>query len=94
MADDNPSTPEMVERVARALCRADGNPGKPETEIDIIWHAWINPARAAIAAMREPTEAVKDAGYAAMLITLNDKFPPKPAALYVFRQMIDAALEE
>jgi hypothetical protein len=93
MADDNPSTPEMVERVARALCRADGNPGKPETEIDIIWHAWINPARAAIAAMREPTEAMVAVIAAGCGATPECEFDCALARDRI-RAMIDAALGE
>ena len=43
----------MVERVARAICRHEGD------EED--WPCWFGEARAAIEAMREPTEAMVDA---------------------------------
>lgn len=69
----------MIERVARALCTGD-----PDTSTNIgpLWKAWEHPARAAIAAMREPTEAMiqvqDDVRY------LRDLWPA----------MIDAALKD
>ena len=59
---------EMVERVARALFETEWSP--PGTEkIRAVWEKewprsceyWLNSARAAIAAMREPTEAMTEA---------------------------------
>ena len=57
--------PEMVERVARAICAADGSdpeannqyvpPYSKEREAMKNWQAYIDLARAAIEAMREPT---------------------------------------
>lgn len=64
---------EMIERVARALCEAEGH--KPDqlepgdaVGIDgymgngdpahFLWREWSDKARAAIGAMREPTEAM------------------------------------
>ena len=64
----------MIERVARAMCAADGG----SQEVDV--HHYRDMARAAIAAMREPTEA--------MTRTLWTGIPPKAA----WRTMIDAAL--
>ena len=59
---------EMVERVARAICEADGvDPDKeicgmgvqlPIGELAPAWRARLKQARAAIEAMREPTEAM------------------------------------
>lgn len=45
----------MVERVARALAACDNSD----------WRAWVDDARAAIEAMREPTDQMVEAAYAA-----------------------------
>lgn len=52
---------EMVERVARALCWANGM--DPDLTLggdgqNYLWMEYEHPARAAIAAMREPTTAM------------------------------------
>lgn len=74
---------EMVERVARALGRhqvstmaAAAPPSDIDRHIDQNWQAWVPMARAAITAMREPTDA--------MMVTHN--------AYDVWPKMIDAAL--
>lgn len=51
---------EMVERVARALCRTtisrpDYNPVDVDRNVDEKWPLFADHARAAIAAMRKPT---------------------------------------
>jgi hypothetical protein len=46
---------EMVERVAKAICRA-------QTQGEEVWQAFLPEARAAIGAMRDPTPAMKAAG--------------------------------
>lgn len=51
-------TPEMVERVARAIWFEDA----PEDEFDDVKLVYTEIARAAIKAMREPTKAMLDAG--------------------------------
>lgn len=48
---------EMVERVARAISKADENDGSIVT-----WVSYRRTARAAIEAMREPTESMMEAG--------------------------------
>ena len=53
-------TDSLIERVARAMCDADGG----SQEVDV--HHYQDMARAAIAAMREPTSNQLDAGYAAI----------------------------
>jgi hypothetical protein len=53
--------PEMVEQVALALYLLDGVP-PPWTEDAAIRQTYVRAARAAIEAMREPTEAMLDAG--------------------------------
>lgn len=80
---------EMVERVARALCKAfEVDPD----ELRIIdatpepaWRLYAQDAQVAIAAMRAPTKAMLDAGYAES---------PESFSLYdVFGAMIDEALK-
>ena len=83
----------MIERVAKAMFVASG--GNPENYIYLAPNVWHQHARAAIAAMRDCTPAMLDAGSAA-----------HPAGGYVretlltdiieaeWRAMIDAALEE
>ena len=67
--------PEMVERVAKAITSV----GAPED-----WRCWIEEAKAAIAALREPTEAMEVAGH---ILGVDDN---SLAAAYI--RMIDAAL--
>jgi hypothetical protein len=52
---------DMVERVARAIYKAYAieigySPEAAEKEADEMWPEWVSEARAAIAAMREPTD--------------------------------------
>jgi hypothetical protein len=71
----------MVERVARALCindRCDPELTAPEGG----WRLWEDAARAAIEAMREPTEA--------MMAAVNDHYRERVGLCYGV--MIDAAL--
>ena len=89
---------DMIELVARALCVSDATPpDRPVSCLDntLLWELHKKAARAAIAAMRNCTPAMLDAGSAA-----------HPAGGYVrgtlltdiieaeWRAMIDAALEE
>lgn len=98
---------EMVERVARKLCRkyihAD-DPGFQSTEAvvwsarreDAEWPQFVDLARAAIAAMREPTEKMQVAGATAHVevahMARGEGRCLSPGL--VWRPMIDAALEE
>ena len=66
---------DMIEQVAQAIFAKD-----PESLFTI--HQARVYARAAIAAMREPTKAMKEAG-----------FWDGNVALHIYREMIDAALE-
>jgi hypothetical protein len=77
----------MVERVARTIAGSND-----ETyglrPIDETWRLFVVEARAAIAAMREPTEGMLDAAWA----TRHEPYePPHPRDVYV--DMIDAALK-
>lgn len=73
---------DMVERVGRAMVRAGVG--------ELMWDSWdaemqevfLRQARAAIEAMREPDQAMQDAGY---VVTVDD-------AVEVWETMIDAAL--
>ena len=82
---------DMVERVARAICLAHAidsgySRGCAEASVDVEWKAWVVEARAAIAAMREPTEEMVDAGWQTsddvVWMALKEAWPA----------MIDAAL--
>lgn len=69
----------MVERVARAICKADNCS-------DNSWNVYINIAKAAIKAIREPTEVMLDAGTYASDMALSAKDQ--------YSAMIDAALKD
>ncbi len=71
---------EMVERVARVLAPEHEEPLEPGLARAIA----MDEARAVIEAMREPTEAMKNAGFAMLLGNV-------PVAM-IWRAMIDAAL--
>lgn len=68
----------MIEKVARAMCEADNGAG-----YDARWDFYIPMAKAAIHAMRDPTEAMLDAGHS-----------QTDFAGDAWQSMIDAALEE
>ncbi len=58
-------TESMIERVARAICRANcgprmqrDEPDRVECQVENGWSLWEDEARAAIEAMREPTERI------------------------------------
>lgn len=53
---------DMVERVARALSKADGDPA-------VLFDYYLEHARAAIEAMREPTDAM---GAAGLMVSSHD----------------------
>jgi hypothetical protein len=55
-------TDSMVERVARALCASTGS---SELVVAHSWRAFEAHARAALAAMREPTDEMLHAGFLA-----------------------------
>lgn len=88
---------EMVERVARAICALAGvNPdgtnggtwdGGSLPRGEPAWTAWRDEARTAIAAMREPTEAMVSAGQEEELSRTED-------VKAIFSAMIDAALKD
>lgn len=76
---------KQIERVARAMFYSGGTflPGAWDLTSEVTRHHNRNKARAAIEAMRDPTEAVLEAG------------PPEPYMdADVWRSMIDAALKD
>lgn len=74
----------MVERVARALCR--------HSEPD-CWRTHMEDARSAIVAMREPTQAMKNAGAEEMdTCDPADRCPGPDEVASGYQAMIDAAL--
>lgn len=74
----------MVERVARAICTAAQiDPNRKGNETEWRWQEFETEARAAIEAMRKPTDAMVDA------LTSYDS---NPESLY--DRAIDAALNE
>lgn len=86
---------EMIERVARAIGAADPDQGGQINDSDMGEYFWekyrdhyIPIAIAAIKAMREPTEAMEDAGNSPTYIWVDE------TASDVWPRMIDAALEE
>jgi hypothetical protein len=72
----------MIERVARALLEHQINTG--QCDPDIQWQSFIGEARAAIASMREPTEAMIEAAWNA----------PGDQPQSHWRAMLDAAISE
>ena len=90
----------MVERVARALAVADGmHPEAASNDDDEIpaWTLYVDGARAAIEAMREPTETMVVSANDAT--TLGDEGVHRitidmQGANEVWAAMIDAALKE
>ena len=93
---------DMIKRVATALRQSDYTDCEPENVMIPIW-CYFDQARAAIAAMREPTGAMYMAGgIVSPSAHLADK-DYKPygtrtigdmAAKAAWEKMIDAALEE
>jgi hypothetical protein len=76
---------EMIEKVARALSAAeDGN--------EENWRSFTPDARAAISAMREPTEAMANAGGLAINADEDVLAVTAQEARQAFTAMLDAAL--
>jgi hypothetical protein len=101
---------EIIERVARALCTADGC--SPDAIVGIVpevlsvpppdiampaWRNYVDKARAAIVAMREPTDDMLEAG--AFYFTSNGDAGPtldseRNLARSTYRAMLETALKD
>jgi hypothetical protein len=83
---------KLVEKMAKAMCEEDcvTCPQRTDTEWDQESAFYLSFARAALKAMREPTEAMTKA------IAVARKPTPIPAALadLIWHTMIDAAIAE
>jgi hypothetical protein len=78
---------EMVERVALAIAETVAGPGaQPKGN-------WLVAARAAIAAMREPTSRMGIVGQNRVNACTDYDGPDSDAAVRTWEAMIDAALE-
>jgi hypothetical protein len=101
---------EMLERVARALCQADGCSSDAVLGIvpdigsvppaDIVapaWRRYVDKARSAIVAMREPTNDMLEAG-AFYFIVDGEAGPTLEAEISLarstFRAMLEVALKD
>lgn len=98
-------TMTMIERVARAMCVAKGiDPDEPThasggTGIDITvyqrqWQKQVVAARAAIEAMREPSEKMAAAFFSPIADTAAASYFEDDDFEYCYRAMINAALED
>ena len=75
----------MIERVARSICAVSCSK-EPKT-IDEFWVDYVPEAKAAIEAMREPSELMVTAGRKTCITT-------REQSGRVYSSMIDAALSE
>lgn len=78
-----------LERAARALCRQQGLPEDytgPGTCGDPSWMFKVPEARAVLMAIREPTDAMRNAAQC--------NFRPDSTVISIYQDMIDAALGE
>lgn len=92
----------MIERTARALCRLDGKapdagpaydietPGMTPPDFEPNWKAYIEPAKAVLAELQNPTDAMADAGARSAHDRVVDL--DEADARQIFAAMIDAAL--
>ena len=75
-------TDDMIERVARAMCSADGG----SLEVDV--HHYRDMARATIEAMREPTLEMRHAGR-----RVKSSWLVENEEIEIWQNMIDEALK-
>lgn len=87
---------EMIERVARALVLSEFgcDPGTKARDGRPLWEFHVGKARAAIAAMREPTEAMKEAPDNAGIADDDEYSIGEFYAEQIWQAMIDAALAQ
>lgn len=80
-----PMSQSLIERAARALCRADGLPENIAFEGRPMWRTYVPKACAVLEALRDPSFAVLEAA---------DNTPCSVKTSDLWRAMIDAALAE
>lgn len=81
----------MIERVARALMKADIGP--LITDEPDHWEAWIPDARAALSALADPTEEMIDkADDAFIKWTSDDYWPSNETYKIIWQAMIQEAM--
>lgn len=79
-----------LERVARALCELDGNPPEAKMEAEALWRDYLPEARAALDAIRTPTESMLGVGE----VLLNSFAVDADDLEDLWTSMIDEALSE
>lgn len=84
-----------IERAARALCSLEGNPENIKFEGKPMWQSYLPQVRAVLTSVREPSEGMKSAGWAAELSNLRtaDQLLAPDDAVDVWQSMLDAALD-
>lgn len=84
---------DMVERVARAICLANGNDPDGGGFGNAGWREYLTESRAAIEAMSEVTGPMGLAGYAAWDNFGQDALLGPVELIAIWRAMVTAALE-
>lgn len=86
----------MIERVAKALYERNFDGKRAEPSIEPQWSIYTADARAAIAAMREPTGVMRAQGQWAISenLTVNVCLQNNTDAAKIYTAMCDAALGE
>lgn len=88
---------DIIERVARAICQANQVEPDSDSQTDgnaCQWEDYAEDARAAIAAMREPTDAMIEVGEMKANDLTQPDWSPIDIASRTYTAMIDAALVE
>lgn len=90
---------DMIEKVARAICVCGGDDpdetGKDVHGVPIVaWEMWGEEARAALLAIREPTEKMVHAGSFEIMEHNGNHYCPDPETMRLaFQAMISDALK-
>ena len=82
-----------LERAARALAKEE-YPEQPQEWHDDCWRSWEGQARAVIEAIREPSDAVYQAGFDAEAVTNPDKTKPHHVVPAIWAAMINRLLRD
>lgn len=84
-----------LECAARAVAKRN-YPSASDADIDEMWEGWVEDARAVLTALREPSDAMTDAGSQIIRhVGLEESdYAHASDAANVWRFMIDAALGE